>query len=402
MNAVDVRHGDCLDVLATLAPESASSCVTDPPYHLTSIVKRFSKPDTAPAQEGRDGAFARVSKGFMGKQWDGGDVAFRADTWGAVKRVLKPGAYLAAFSAARTYHRMASAIEAAGFIICDQLDWIYGSGFPKASDLGRVIDKHLGQPGSPQGAPWAGWSTQLKPAHEPICLAQKPIRAPSIVKNVLTHGAGALNIGACRIGVEALPAQTRSARDVLDGAGSFRGTAGGQTPERVGRWPANVMHDGSAEVERAFASFGETASSPPRLTKRSANIAGSQYGASFSGNPQVVIGHGNAGSPSRFFYSAKADADDRCGSKHPTIKPVDMMAWLVRLVTPPGGLVLDPLAGTGSTGMACLREGFPALLIEREEEYIADIHRRLAHVSGADAPLFSPSSYDPQPELFNV
>lgn len=380
--------------LLALADASIDACITDPPYHLVSIVKRFGGRDAARAKPGRDGAFGRASRGFMGKEWDGGDIAFKPDTWARVYRVMKPGAYLAAFSHTSTYDLMVSAQRRAGFQVRDQIAWVYGSGFPKASTLALQIDKLLlGKierdadghytPSTDTARAWLEWSTQLKPAWEPVVLCQRPISESSIARNVLKHGTGGMHVGACRIGSERLPAMTPGQAKL----GTFEGS--GPTRERVGRYPANVVHDGTPEVERAFAHYGETQSPQPRETRRSANDKAAQYGGSFKGQTGVVIGHGDAGAPSRFFYSAKAGDADRLGSEHPTVKPVDLMAWLVRLLTPPGGCVLDPFAGSGSTGMACMREGFDAILIEREPEYCADIERRLAHVAGADTPLFA-------------
>jgi len=396
MSAVELLAGDMRARLADIPAGSIDACVTDPPYHLVSIVKRFGRENSKAAKRGVDGAFARASKGFMGKEWDGGDIAFRPDTWARVYRTLKPGAFCAAFSHTSTYDLMVSAMRRAGFTVRDQLAWVYGSGFPKASSLALQIDKLLlgGQvqrdegghyvPATDEARAWLEWSTQLKPAWEPIVLCQKPVAESSIARNVLKHMTGALHVGACRIGDALLPALTngKSKLGTFDNLGKV-------TPERKGRYPANIVHDGSAHVERAFAHYGESASPPPRETIRSANDKASQYGGGFKGQTGVVIGHGDAGSPSRFFYSAKADDDDRGGSEHPTVKPVALMAWLVRLMTPPGGRVLDPFAGSGSTGVACLREGFDATLIEREPQYCADIERRLAHVRGADLPLFS-------------
>lgn len=394
---VTLLHGDCLAMLDTLDENSVDSCCTDPPYHLTSIVKRFGGENAAPAKD-RDGAFQRQSRGFMGKQWDGGDIAFRVETWEKVYRVLKPGAFLCAFSATRTYHRMVTAIEDAGFIIRDQLDWLYGSGFPKSMDMAKAIDKTLGQagenvatgeavkrmiPGADQhkngwtkddgreyvphtyspatddARAWNGWGTALKPAHEPIVLAQKPLGEKTYAANVLKWGVGALNIADTRIPTDdMLPVFSRKSGAAGD-VGFTMGTAKLTGHEERGRWPANIIHDGSDDVEREFAAFMQDA---------------------------------DVGSPARFFYSAKASDDDRLGSKHPTVKPIDLMAWLIKLTTRAGGTVLDPFSGSGSTAMAALREGRRCIAIEREAEYVADIRARLAHVAGTDTPLFGVSN----------
>ena len=214
---IELHCGDCLAVLPTLAENSVDSCVTDPPYHLTSIVNRFGADNAAACKVGKTGAYARASAGFMGKKWDGGDIAFRVETWREVFRVLKPGAHLVAFSGTRTYHRMACAIEDAGFEIRDQIQWLYGSGFPKSHDVSKGIDRAAGadrdpdnysgpnglnsvygtnmgggvtlERGSPAtaaaAAAWEGWGTALKPASEPIVLARKPLSESTVAANVL-------------------------------------------------------------------------------------------------------------------------------------------------------------------------------------------------------------------------
>jgi DNA modification methylase len=363
---ITLHCGDSRGVLKTIADCSIDSIVTDPPYALVSIVKRFGKAGSAAVKVPEDGsgAYARASAGFMGKAWDTGETAFATEFWAECLRVLKPGGHVVAFSGTRTYHRMAVAIEDAGFEVRDMLSWLYGSGFPKSHDVAKGLDKrgghHRGKAGmpvpfqsvakgqeyerTPKGAPvldeakeWDGWGTALKPACEPICFGRKPMRG-TVAANVLEHGTGAINIDGCRIG-------EREARELnrLTSIGFGGSEAQGLVIDGgKGRWPANIVHDGSADV---FASF-----------------------------PDIV----DEESAARFFYTAKADADDRLGSKHPTVKPVDLMQWLCRLVTPKGGTVLDPFAGTGTTGEAAFREGFKAVLIEREEEYQADIRRRMA------------------------
>ena len=265
------------------------SIVTDPPYHLQSIVDRFGKEGSAPAQEGTDGAFARASKGFMGKEWDGGDIAFRKETWELAYQLLKPGGHLLAFSASRNYHRMAVAIEDAGFEIRDQIMWIYGSGFPKSLNIGKGVDKKLGnkrevvktiERGDVQTAidkgvgytadpanknnkavfgygtetvtkgnsEWEGWGTALKPAHEPIVMARKSIES-TIVDNVLKHGTGGINIDGCRVELDGEKPPSGSAKRVYKNNEYTEEKIYGDnktTPE-TGRFPANVMHDGLQE-----------------------------------------------------------------------------------------------------------------------------------------------------------
>lgn len=451
---VALHAGDCVAVLAGMTADSLDSCVTDPPYHLQSIVKRFAKTGRTDKTRTTSGPHQRTAAGFMGKQWDGGDVAFRAETWAEVYRVLKPGAYLLAFAGTRTYHRIACAIEDAGFIVYDQIGWAYGSGFPKSHNIGKAIDRHFGQertevlgikpghegfanrgnlssvqsfkgtfggdggfdrpwmddpekveryhqrlaPATREAAEWEGWGTALKPAWEPICLARKPLSEGTIAANVLKWGTGALNIDGCRIETEARPHIEMNRRPmgatVYDGAldGSLTGSkSAGTTTE--GRWPANIIHDGSAEVLVAFpdapgqqqdidphAPSPKTSGIYGKMSRDGEASATRRYTDDGSTDFSALPGQrrGDKGSAARFFYAAKADDFDRIGSKHPTVKPVDLMQYLVRLITPPRGCVLDPFAGTGTTGEAAWREGFSAVLIEREEEYRADIRRRMA------------------------
>lgn len=410
---VRLYAGDCRDSLRALADNSIDSVVCDPPYALVSIVKRFGKPGSAPAVVNE--AYARASAGFMGKAWDTGEVAFAADFWEQVLRVLKPGGHVVAFSGTRTYHRMAVAIEDAGFEIRDQLAWVYGSGFPKSHDVSKAIDKAAGveftaKPASGVGfmgadgpggynptvnqlsragestdaaRQWQGWGTALKPAWEPICMARKPITG-TVAANVLENGTGALNVDGCRVGNEGGGTQCNN----RDENGKCRGhkNAGQSTSGETfhgpntqgGRWPANIIHDGSDEVVACFpnvhgAGSARTGSAEPRQQNWIGNVANAPADRSTG----EMHRFGDSGSAARFFYSAKADATDRMGSKHPTVKPVDLMQWLCRLVTPPGGTILDPFAGSGSTGEAAWREGFSALLCEREPDYIADIQERM-------------------------
>lgn len=359
-----LHHGDCLAVMDMMASASVDAIVTDPPYHLTSVVKRFGKPESAPAKFGSDGIFARASRGFMGKEWDGGDVAFRPETWAEALRVLKPGGHVLAFGGTRTYHRLAAAIEDAGFEIRDMISWLYGTGFPKSHN----------QPG--------GWGTALKPACEPIVLARKPLTG-TVAANVLTHGTGALNVDGCRVGDEVRHAAFTSLAPCsgnklghADTAEARRGTQGAPK-EYVGRWPANVVHDGSDEVLAAFPDAPGQQGVVTGLESSSpfANVYGDIPKRAGRAEPRR-----DSGLAARFFYSAKASRADRADgldgrNPHPTVKPTALMQWLVRLVTPPGGVVLDPFAGSGSTGRAALLEGFRFVGIEKDPEYI-DIARR--------------------------
>jgi len=362
MRAVTIRHGDSRVVLRGLPDNSVDSVVSDAPYALVSIVKRFGSASAAEAKsEGGSGVYRRASAGFMGQTWDTGETAFDPAFWGEVLRVLKPGGHIVIASGTRTYHRLACAIEDAGFEIRDMVSWLYGSGFPKSHNHG------------PTG-------TALKPACEPWCLARKPLIG-SVAENLAAFGTGTLNIDVCRVPVEPaadasqLRTMQRGVRTGDDGWGMS--TLKGDAPEVLradGRWPANVVHDGSDEVVAAFPLAGGqrgdlSATGRPRPSKHAL------------GDMAAPVAHRarrDGGSAARFFYSAKASRADRCGSDHPTVKPIALMQWLCRLVTPPGGLILDPFAGSGTTGSAALREGFRAILVEREGRFVGDIHNRIS------------------------
>lgn len=424
-----VYQGDCLEVVPEIASKHGlfDSCVCDPPYHLSSIVKRFGGKTAAackvnPDNEKSTGAYARASRGFMGQTWDGGDVAFRVETWRKVYDALKPGAYLVAFSGTRTYHRMAVAIEDAGFEIRDCLFWCYGTGFPKSHNISKAIDKAAGakrkkkrvkNPGNPKAhgrgrdgahgatrpwieeakakgyheidnddpvtaaaaAAWDGFGTALKPALEPICLARKPLSEKTIAANVLKHGTGALNIDACRIGSSGARNNGRKVDSEIYGKM-------GQV-DRVdynkGRWPANFIHDDSLEVTRQFPYTSSGEVKPLSKSKKGSVALGEFKEANVN---QFAYSEGSA---SRFFYSAKAGPLDRIGTGHATVKPVDLMRWLVRLVTPPQGCVLDLFAGSGTTGIAAGIEGFSSALIDVEPEHYDDIIRKLTYLRGGGA-----------------
>lgn len=440
-----IEAGDCREVLPRLAAEGlrVDSVVTDPPYHLTSIVERFGREGAAPpTSAGATGVYKRAARGFMGKSWDGWDagrppVAFDPDTWRAVAAVMKPGAWLAAFAGTRGQHRMACAIEDAGLDIRDAvlslaaadaallafldtltpaqqdallaaieaaapgglLAWVFGSGFPKSVNLARALGKAGDAAGAEQ---WAGFGTALKPAWECIVLARKPLDG-RLVQNVQRHGCGGLNVDGCLVESEVRPVFENDGRAAKSCYGD--GLAGSKRAgvEALGRWPANLVHDGAAEVlER----FPRDAGAAAPVRGRSSDKFGLAYGAFAGARDEAGAFHGDSGSAARFFYSAKAEAAERpwhcaCGRRgmggrpdkcarlgkagddacqatgHPTVKPVALMRWLVRLLTPPGGTVLDPFAGTGSTGQAALEEGLAPVLIEREAESLGDIETRL-------------------------
>ena len=317
-----------------LADSSVDAVVCDPPYEL----------------------------GFMGKRWDASGVAYDVELWREALRVAKPGAHLLAFGGSRTYHRMTCAIEDAGWEVRDCIMWLYGSGFPKS---------HNG--------PWGG--TALKPAHEPIVVARKPLDG-TVAANVLAWGTGALNVDGCRVGTEDALLGGANRRPITrernDGWGMRNGGSYGREMP-AGRWPANVIHDGSEEV---VGLFPQTTSGKPmnRMhTDPGRNVAS---GAS-KGGEYFHSGFGDSGSAARFFYCAKASKKDRGeGNIHATVKPTALMRWLVRLVTPPNGLVLDPFTGSGSTGKACALEGFRFVGIEQSAEYAEIARARIAAVNG--------------------
>lgn len=353
--------GDCITVMQSLPENSVDSVVCDPPYHLTSIVKRFGAGNAAPAKVKETGAFARASRGFMGKTWDGGDIAFQPETWAEVWRVLKPGGYLLAFSGSRTYHRMACAIEDAGFEIRDQLDWIYGSGFPKS---------HA------QDGDFEGWGTALKPAHEPICMARKPLAEGSVEKNLARWGTGGVNIDACRV-----PDRDRTEYG-LAGATRTQGhvygapSSGADFDSSLGRHPANVLHDGSPEVLAAFPQdMGASAARffyGPKASQQDRDEGLQDFALKHAAALPMRSAGGQRGGVA--LDGSRTDRQIFRANTHPTVKPTDLMRWCVRLVTRKGGVVLDPFMGSGSTGKAAMLEGMQFIGIDITPEYV-DIAR---------------------------
>lgn len=341
MSRYKIYNANCLDLMQlTMEDESVDAIVCDPPYGLS----------------------------FMGKRWDY-DVP-SVEIWAECLRVLKPGGHLLAFAGTRTQHRMAVRIEDAGFEIRDMIAWVYGSGFPKSKNL---------------DGDWQGWGTALKPALEPITVARKPLIG-TVAANVLEHGTGALNIDGCRVAHVTVGGGSLALNPHL--RGSINGGNGGHiiateaerrvvVPHEVGRWPANLIHDGSDEVLAAFPQApGQMAKASTSGAQRAAgqNTYGVMARGSNGAEPR-----GDAGSAARFFYCAKASKRDRgADNTHPTVKPTDLMAYLCRLVTPPGGVVLDPFMGSGSTGKAAMREGFRFIGCELSPEYFAIAEARIA------------------------
>jgi len=387
--------GDCMDVLAGMEPCSVDAVVTDPPYHLTSGNAAFDWSAMGPGDKRPNiGATNRGGRGhkagFMGKSWDGGDIAFRPETWVEVLRVLKPGGHMVCFGGTRTYHRLACAIEDAGFEIRDSLMWLYGSGFNKVGYIRDPATKEIVR---------EGWAGSLKPSVEPILLARKPLAEPTVAANVLAHGTGALNVDACRVDSGPRPhiqnAGGRRANTEIYGHGKNGSACLGETT--TGRWPPNLLHDGSPEVLAAFQAFGERSSGAVAAGTVSEHSKARKVYGDYAGYTMRAI-QASTGSAARFYpalgyepgelrfhYSGKASGEEREGNTHPTLKPVALMQWLCKLVTPPGGVVLDCFAGSGSTGVAASRLGMRAILIEREREYFDLAAERLRN----DAPLLT-------------
>lgn len=425
---VKLINADCIEAMKQMPDNSVDAIVTDPPYEL----------------------------GFMGKSWDASGIAFNIEVWQEALRVIKPGGHLIAFSGSRTYHRMAVAIEDAGFEIRDQIMWVYGSGFPKSHNISKAIDKSENTEvwqnnkygggnskcetcgkwmisGSPCQCPkppiefktpaaqqWDGWGTALKPAHEPMVLARKPLEG-TVANNVLTYGVGGLNIDGTRVGSEGGTFKASKPEGISNGiyGEGINGTVEiGQLT--AGRFPANFIHDGSDEVVGLFPDSKGMATQ-----KSGANInvyGGNALNESSTTFPEVRLGFNDGGSAARFFYCAKASKKDRnegldgfeakeigakgnglaracatCGASvidgcncpdrtfvnptranhHPTVKPTTLMQYLVRLVTPPNGIVLDPFMGSGSTGKACAYEGFDFIGIDQSAEYVAIAQARI-------------------------
>lgn len=397
LTPLTLHNGDCLAILPTLESASVDSIVTDPLYEL----------------------------GFMGKQWDASGIAYNVTLWAECLRVLKPGGHLLAFGGTRTYHRMACAIEDAGFEVRDSIHWLYGSGFPKSLDVSKAIDKVAGAerevlsqqhrrgrsagilgspveivrditaPATDAAKQWEGWGTALKPAHEPIVVARKPL-VGTVAANVLEHGTGALNIDGCR--VEAADGDAPLKWSTPRGGHWRTDATATATASDLGRWPANLVLTHAADCADTCAPSCPVAV----LDAQSASLGGaSRFFTVADWDPiadavpfaYIAKAHrgerdaGLDGLPLRFAPTMNDGIDavphnaERASPKantHPTVKPVDLMRWLVRLVTPPGGTVLDPFAGSGTTLVAARLEGFAAVGIEMTADYLPIIEGRLA------------------------
>ena len=403
-----VLHGDCREAMRTMPDNSVDAIITDPPYEL----------------------------GFMGKSWDSTGIAYDVTVWQECLRVLKPGGHLLAFGGSRTYHRLACAIEDAGFQIRDQIMWVYGSGFPKSLNIGKAIDKAAGAerevvstyethdirnaglmdrkgsmtvevttPATAEAKQWDGWGTALKPAHEPIVMARKPLEG-TVANNVLVHGVGGINIDGCRVGMsdkdkeQSLNNWKPNGYELKESIYEFGTEIVATEQNTQGRFPANFIHDGSDEVLELFP---DSKAGKPRNDRGTGGIWSESVGVPCG--PQ----YGDIGSAARFFYCAKANKKDRNegldefpmikggsmngvetrpnkptnhpirANHHPTVKPTDLMRYLCRLVTPPNGTVLDPFTGSGSTGKASTLEGFNFIGIEQSAEYVEIATARINH-----------------------
>jgi site-specific DNA-methyltransferase (adenine-specific) len=392
----NIYHGNCIELLRELEDNSIDSIVTDPPYEL----------------------------GFMGKKWDSTGIAYNVEMWKECLRVLKPGGHLLSFGGSRTYHRMACTIEDAGFEIRDQIMWIYGSGFPKSYDISKGIDKKFGAkrevvgkrvhptlknkpniksrayhvetlnsnenmeswditaPATNEAKQWSGWGTALKPAHEPIVVARKPLSEKNVVDNVLKWGTGGINIDACRI--ETNEDLTRNCMGLASSSNEgwkrpWHEKAIKQVFESTnGRFPANIIFD--EEAKRLLdEQSGITRSTKVKNKKKSYD--GESFTGMLRGISTPDIQYNDVGGASRFFYCAKASRKERGeGNNHPTVKPIALMKYLIKLVMPPNGIVLDPFAGSGTTLVAAKKLGFNYIGFEIEEQYIEIINKRLSTI----------------------
>jgi DNA modification methylase len=407
-----VMFGSCLDRLKDLGDESVDSVVCDPPYEL----------------------------GFMGKSWDSTGIAYNVDVWRECLRVLKPGGHILAFGGSRTWHRLAVAVEDAGFELRDSIAWLYGSGFPKSLDVSKAIDKAAGAereslhdpnanrrnkvarkfwsssdpensavtaPATDDAKKWQGWGTALKPAFEPVVVGRKPL-VGTVAANVLTYGVGGLNIDGTRIGTIGGTHKINPVKDSKTENAYGIGLNGGTVSQLgAGRWPANVMLDEyTAALLDQQSGVSKSQSGTLTITKSDGGWNRQDKGMFDAGRSSTFEGYGDSGGASRFFYVAKASKRDRnegldelpeveaksthSGGEdtrgrpipvnrniHPTVKPTDLMRQLVRLVTPLGGVVLDPFTGSGSTGKAAILEGFQFIGVELTEEYLPIIQGRI-------------------------
>jgi len=392
-----LHTGDCRDVMATMEDNSVDSIVCDPPYEL----------------------------GFMGKAWDNSGIAYDVTVWQQCMRVLKPGGHLIAFGGARTYHRLAVAIEDAGFEIRDQLQWIYGSGFPKSHDVSKAIDKQAGaerdkirhkarpetsgtmaansdtrpwieqsriagyhevasnNPITDLAKEWQGWGTALKPAHEPAILARKPLRG-TVANNVAQWGVGGLNIDGCRVGTDEMvkgigpgiasyqkASIEHGIRQYKYGLPALRNN--NPIEYKSGRWPANVILD-----EEAAAALDEQSGGASRFFY-TAKASRSEREAGLDGVEKIKLDVGDERLSGGSWERRDGRTSAQRANHHPTVKPIALMRYMIRLVTPKGGTVLDPFMGSGSTGCATMIEGMQFIGIDITPEYVEIARKRIGH-----------------------
>ena len=456
MNSCMILTGDCLELLPTLEADSVDAIVTDPPYAIGFMNRKWDTFSPANAKRIRkqsgDREIDQRNPNLKGRgdrpafgaaiEYDrrpGANARFQewCREWAAQAiRVLKPGGYMLVCMSPRTQHRAVCGIEDAGFEILDQIKWLYGQGMPKSVDVGRAIDMDIcEEPGrhwmrklpeekkrlpndhvcaeTEAGREWSGWGTGLRPSYEPVCVAKKPAEG-TIARNVQQHGTGSMNVGACR-----LDTKTPEREIGQGGAGYSKGWQAGSRKHigALGRWPSNVAMDESAAAMVDEQSGELTSGANP--TRRNSDKFRGIYSA-FKGQEECTPARGkDTGGASRFFYCPKTSRSEReagCESlpiksageltggreegsegiksgragagrsssgrhnHHPTVKPIEVMRWLVRLVTPPGGTVLDPFFGSGTTGIACELEDFSYIGIEKETEYVHIAEARIEHV----------------------
>jgi site-specific DNA-methyltransferase (adenine-specific) len=361
--------GECSEILKNFPDNSVDSIVTDPPYGLSQEPNPMEV--LSSWLKGED--YSHNKKGFMQKGWD----AFvpNPSIWKECLRVLKPGGHLVAFAGSRTYDYTCLSIRLAEFEIRDQIMWVYSSGFPKSHNISKAIDKSSGTFNAEEiSNRWDGWGTALKPAHEPIVLARKPIEEKTVVSNVMKYGTGAININDNRIplqsGVDDSQIRVINRNFIENGEAQNWGmnTSKSDNPQVVssdGRFPANLIHDGSEEVLEHFP-YTKSGLMKQHITGGEYNVYGKMY-------PRDVETHGDEGSAARFFYCAKTSPKERnlggVENKHPTVKPISLMQHLIKLITPKGGIVLDPFMGSGTTGIAAILSGFEFIGVEMDESY---------------------------------
>jgi site-specific DNA-methyltransferase (adenine-specific) len=399
-----VINADSIDHLKTLEPSSIDAVVTDPPYGLGNCSSKAITEALTSWLAGDE--YQPKGGGFMGKSWD----AFvpGPELWREVYRVLKPGGHAVIFAGSRTVDLMGIAVRLSGFEVRDMLHWIYGSGFPKSLDVSKAIDKRAGAerevireakatgtarkrkggshaaalvatntefeettiqytaPATAQAKQWEGWGTALKPAHEPILLCRKPLEG-AVVDNVERWGVGGLNIDGCRIETDEVRIQGAPKNT---GATGFGGSnrQGGKVYED-GRWPANILlDDHAASLVDIQAGLEASRFFYCAKAERGEREAGLEAFEQISGGSYQGRVDGTLGGP----IPKRANV-------HPTVKPLAVMRWLCKLITPPGGLILDPFNGSGTTGCAAVQLGFSYLGIEREPEYAAIARARIEH-----------------------